>query len=245
MRHNKLFLIFLLFPFFLFGKAEGIERPMVLIICSYNNADWYQRNLDAVFSQDYSNYRVIYIDDCSTDGTAELVEQYIQERGLQDKIILIKNKERMFKMYRFYNAILDYCDDWDIVLDHDGDDWFKNENALSIINDAYEDPNIWLTYGDFIIFPTGEKSFCRDIPNEVVEEGSYRDYEWVTSQQRSFYAWLFKRIEAKDLMYEESFVKASVDPAYMFPMLEMIGGRFKFVKDIIYVYNRQCVNTDD
>ena len=49
---------------------------MVIVIASYNNERWVEENLKSVFMQDYSNYRVIYIDDASTDGTADLAEPY-------------------------------------------------------------------------------------------------------------------------------------------------------------------------
>ena len=56
------------------------EHPLVVIIPSYNNAQWYKKNLDSVFNQRYSNYRIIYLDDASTDQTGYLVEKYIQEK---------------------------------------------------------------------------------------------------------------------------------------------------------------------
>lgn len=59
--------------------SQRAEKPLVVIIPSYNNARYYKRNLDSVFNQRYKNFRVIYIDDYSPDGTAELVETYIKQ----------------------------------------------------------------------------------------------------------------------------------------------------------------------
>jgi len=243
--NKRLSFLFFTLIFLSFRSSYCFERPIVVLITSYNNVDWYQRNLDHVFSQDYSNYRVIYIDDCSPDGTGDLVEQYIAERGLEDKIILIKNEERMFKMYNLVFAVHNLCDDDEIILDHDGDDWFSRNDALSIINAAYEGPNVWMTYGNWGGYPKPEVSNCKEIPAYVIRNSSYRDYWWVTSQQRTFYAWLFKKIKIEDLYYNGDFVKADIDTAYMFPLLEMSGGKFKFIRDIIYIYNRACVNTVD
>src|SRR5579862_6844435 len=81
------------------------ERDFVVVIASYNNKDWYQANLDSVFSQNYSHYRVIYIDDCSPDGTAKFVEEYIKARGLEHKVTLIKNTVRQRALANLYNAI--------------------------------------------------------------------------------------------------------------------------------------------
>ena len=64
------------------SSLYGEQKPIVVIIPSYKNAQWYQRNLDSVCFQNYSNYRIIYIDDCSPDGTADLVQSYIDEHNL-------------------------------------------------------------------------------------------------------------------------------------------------------------------
>ena len=59
--------------------------PLAVVIPSYNNAQWYKLTLDSIFSQKYENFRVVYIDDASPDGTGDLVEQYIHEHGLEHK----------------------------------------------------------------------------------------------------------------------------------------------------------------
>jgi len=236
-KKNVLFFVVLTASFFS-PDFWAQDRPMVLVVTSYNNAQWYKKNLDAVFSQEYSNYRVIYVDDASPDGTGDLVEQYIAQRGLEDKVTLIKNEKRMFKMYNFYHAVHECCDDDEIVFDHDGDDWFCRNDALSIINEAYEDSNVWLTYGSYKDFPRGKRGDnSRQIPREWVEKSSYRENIWVTSHQKTFYAWLFKRIPMDAFLYEDEFIRAANDLAFMFPMLEMAGGRFKYIDQVIYTYN--------
>ena len=45
-------------------------KKIVVTIPSYNNRQWYARNLASVFAQDYNEeFRAIYIDDGSSDGT--------------------------------------------------------------------------------------------------------------------------------------------------------------------------------
>lgn len=55
------------------------QKPIVVIVPSYNNRNHYQRNLDSIVLQNYTNYHVIYIDDVSPDGTGALVRSYIQK----------------------------------------------------------------------------------------------------------------------------------------------------------------------
>lgn len=48
---------------------------MCIIVPTYNNADnqRYKTNLLSIIAQQYSNFKVIIIDDCSTDDTATLI----------------------------------------------------------------------------------------------------------------------------------------------------------------------------
>lgn len=212
------------------------ERPLVIVIASYNNTDWFKQNLDSVFMQKYTNYRVIYIDACSTDGTYDLVNAYINVHGFGHKFNLIRNETRACALENQYNAIHS-CQDQEIILILDGDDWFAHENVFSCINRAYEDVNVWITYGQFQFYPTNEIGFCRMMPAEVVEHNSYRSYPHFPSHLRTFYAGLFKKIKKEDLCIDGKFFPMTGDMAAMIPMMEMAGNRFKAISDVLYIYN--------
>ncbi len=154
----------------LIGVSVGLhatEKKLAIIITSYNNAEWYQANLGSVFDQEYDNYRVIYIDDCSTDGTAELVEKYIAERGQEHRCTVIKNSKRVRALANLYNAV-HQCDDDEIVFNFDGDDWFAHYKVFGMINQIYQDPHVWITYGQFKNWPTDQLGYCKPLPDEVV-----------------------------------------------------------------------------
>ncbi len=48
-----------------------VRRSFVVFICGYNNGAFVEKTLRSVLSQAYDSYRVIYIDDASTDGSFE------------------------------------------------------------------------------------------------------------------------------------------------------------------------------
>ena len=75
------------------GVQPKEEKHFIVLIPSYKNSQWYKKNLDSIFMQKYSNYHILYIDDCSPDGTGDLVEKYIKEKKQEHKVILIKNTE--------------------------------------------------------------------------------------------------------------------------------------------------------
>jgi len=232
--------------------ADGItqKKELVVIIPSYNNISCYKRNLDSVFRQDYTNlsWRVIYIDDHSSDGTGDAVEQYIREKGFQEKFTVIRNTKRSLAMANLYRAVHS-CNDNEIVLTLDGDDWFAHDHVLQYINEVYQDPEVWLTYGSYTDWPEPEKEVLthwmesfggfgnRAVPADIIKNNEFRNFVGCTGQLRTFYAWLFKRIRLEDLMYESNFLPMTYDVGIMIPMHEMAHGRFKYIEKILYIHN--------
>jgi glycosyltransferase involved in cell wall biosynthesis len=218
---------------------QRTEKPMVVVIPSYNNMKWYEKNLVMLAAQNkkYSNWRAIYIDDCSKDGTGAAVEKYIADNNLSNKITLIKNAENHGALYNLYHAIHS-CKNDEIIVTLDGDDWFPDNEVLKYLNEVYQDGEVWITYGQYLEYPSGKiGTYCEQIPNFVIEQNSFRNYKWVSSHLRTFYAGLFKKIKKEDLMFDGKFYPMTWDLAMMFPMFEMAGFHAKFINKVLYIYN--------
>ncbi len=220
------------------------ERKIIVVIPSYKNKAYYQANLDSVAIQKYSNWTCVYVDDNSPDSTGLLVKNYIEQNKLVDKFVLIQNTNRYGALANLYNTI-HACPNDAIIVTLDGDDWFAHEHVLSLINKVYDYFDVWLTYGQYICTARGGIGASRKIPQHIINNNSYRSYQWVTSHVKTFYAGLFKKIDKKDLMIGDDFFSMAWDYAVMFPMLEMSGGHFKFIPDILYIYNNNNPINDD
>ncbi|MBS0604952.1 MAG: glycosyltransferase family 2 protein [Verrucomicrobia bacterium] len=212
------------------------EKPIVVVIPSYKNKQWYQRNLDSVFSQNYHNFRVIYIDDASPDGTGDLVRAYVKEKKQQFRFTLIQNPSRVGALANLYKGIWQ-CAPNEIVANLDGDDWFYDPNVLAKLNQVYADPNVWVTYGQFIYYPAEIVGFAEEVPREVIEQNAFREHSRGTTALRTFYAGLFQKINIEDLLYNGTFFPSAWDLAMMWPILEMAGSHIRFIPDVFYVYN--------
>jgi glycosyltransferase involved in cell wall biosynthesis len=213
------------------------EKPLVVLTTSYNNANWCYANLQSIFMQKYSNYRVIYIDDTSDDRTADLVEQIVRSEGQQVRFQLIRNTERMGSLANIYHGV-QQCRDDEIIVSLDGDDWFYDEQVLNRINRIYSNPEeeVWITHGSFVEYPTGASGWSIPVPLHIAARNGFREYR-CPSHLRTFYAWLFKKIDLKDLTYDGKFFSMTWDQAMLFPMFEMAAERHAFVEDVVYVYN--------
>lgn len=231
----KVFFIFLVFTFSLYSY----ERPLVVITASYNNAQWYRQNLDSIFSQNYTNYRLLYIDDCSTDGTYELVRDYITEHHQEQRTTLIHNNTRQGACAnRYIGSHL--CAPDEIVMIVDGDDWLAHDNVMNIVNQAYENKHVWLTYGQFKRFPSNRIGFVRF----VAPKNPHRTSIFLTSHLRTYYAGLFQQIKLKDCLFESQFYQATGDLAEMLPMLELADTHVQYIPDVMYIYNEQTPFND-
>ena len=220
-------------------SATATPHNFVLIVTSFNNKEngIYQKNLDSIFSQTYPHYRVIYVDDASTDGTFEAVQQYIVNHHVEHKITLLHTTQRVGAHKNIWDAA-HTCDPHEIIVIVDGDDWLYDETVLDYLNQVYQDPNVWLTYGQFVHWPSGKPGTSKQLPRAVIEQHFFREYWWLTSHLRTFYAALYQKIQYKDMLYKDGkFIRKAGDVAIMYPMLEMAGFHSKFIDKVLYVYN--------
>ena len=208
------------------------EKAFVIVTPSYNNKEWCKRNLESILSQEYSNYRLIYIDDASTDGTGALAREYIEQCKQSERTLFIQNKESIGALANFYQAIAQ-CDPREIVVEVDGDDWLANTQILAYLNEVYQDPEVWVTYGQFVLYPTGQQGWAATVPQNIYK----RKYRWLTTHLRTYYAGLFHKIKKQDLIYAGDFFSMSGDLARMFPIVEMAGSHSRYISEVLYVYN--------
>lgn len=76
------------------------KNPLVsVIIPNYNHARYLEQRLDSVFNQTYQNFEVIFLDDCSTDNSLELIEKYKNNPHLSQIVVNETNSGSPFKQW--------------------------------------------------------------------------------------------------------------------------------------------------
>lgn len=226
-----------------------IKNKFRMIIPAYNCERWINRCLWSVIHQDYlqdeynENYSAVLINDRSTDHTLDVVYRTMQECG-----------DHKFN-FRFFNRIKNVgaleniiygidtiCfDDEDIIILLDGDDSLFSYDVVSHLNNVYQDPNVLLTYGQYI-----NESHKRPGNNKPLTV-STRDYRsifsgpmyWCTSHLRTFKYKIWKRIQDVDFRdWRGNYFSVSWDMAIMYPLIEMAGNhRIRYIDKIMYLYN--------
>lgn len=222
-----------------------MPQSFVVVIASFNNAPWCRQNLDSVLTQEYPSFRVIYIDDASTDGTPNLVDQYIAESPQASRVTFLRNGSRVGPVANI-DAAVRSCHPDDVIVLVDGDDFLAHRQVLTRLNSIYQDPDVWVTWGQFARFPDGGDGFCAPIPDEIVSANAFRDYPFVASHLRTFYAGLYQRVRPADVQDGDGrFFTIAGDVAQMFALQEMAGPRGRFVAEVLYSYNRANPLNDD
>lgn len=183
------------------------HKSFVIVLYAYNQVHWCERALRSIFEQDYDHYRVIVVDDGSIDQTEERAKQFILDNHQDEKVILIRNESRIGEVASLYRVI-DGCLDREIVIPLNAKDWLSSPMVLNRLNRAYQNPDVWLTFGQAIEYPS---------------------YAIRAEMQTSYYAALFKQLHLSDLFIKGHFV--SRPEAYLGPLVDLAGGRIRKLEE--------------
>jgi glycosyltransferase involved in cell wall biosynthesis len=205
---------------------------MIILTTSYNCENFIEKSLMTIMTQRFKDFTCYITDDLSTDNTVEIIKKTIKG---DDRFILIENKTKMFQPGNYDQVIrgLNIPDD-EICVEVDGDDWLPNSNVLGLINDTYQDENVWMTSGSFK-YHDGRPGFANPPKNFT----NIRKQTFTLSHMRTWKSWLWKKIKEEDLKdVSGNYWSVAGDLSFMFPMLEMSGeNHFKFISDVLYIYN--------
>ncbi len=213
------------------------EKHIVIVTASYNNLLWYEGSLVSALTQNYSNFEIIITDDCSPDGTGDHIEAYVRNHELPCKVTLVRNHQRSGALQNIYRAIA-WCEPTDIIAVLDGDDCLADAQVLSLLNSTYANPDVWMTHGRMRLASTGTAwHWQEDIPDKFIDNNSFRSYYTIASHLRTFYAWLFRKVQLKDLLYQGYFLPVAQDVGWAIPMMELCGHHHAYIDTITYLYN--------
>jgi glycosyltransferase involved in cell wall biosynthesis len=93
--------------------------PLIsVVLATYNGEKYLREQLDSIFAQDYGNIEVVASDDCSSDATVEILDEYSKKYNLswsvnERNLGFIRNFEgAMLKARGEYLALCDQDDLW-------------------------------------------------------------------------------------------------------------------------------------
>ena len=222
-----------------------METKFKVITPVYNCEEWIEQNILSLQHQSVQAWTQIFVDDCSTDKTVEIIRKLTKR---DSRFKLVCKDQRMGVMHSHVTGtelLLREADDQDVIVHLDGDDWFYTDHALAQIADEYREGDCWATYGNYVTQPSGTPSVCQP----KVPELSYRDHirtGWIFSHARTFKKFLWDKILVGSLLDSNGVMFSSAcDVAIFCPVLEMAGDKVKYIETPLYVYNRENPLNED
>jgi glycosyltransferase involved in cell wall biosynthesis len=194
--------------------------------------------LDSVHGQRYprSGFRHLLIDDHSSDGTPELIEEWCRQHP-HHNVDIIKRTHRLGGTRNTFDGF-GQVEDESIVVELNGDDRLPDPGVLAFLNKVYQDPWVWMTYNTQRE-STGVIPFQLPPPRGIREKCSYRDSPWATSHLHTFRRRLFDHVPEEILIDPETGEPwASADDVALYLwMLELAGDHARHLWRITCIYN--------
>ena len=124
-----------------------------ILITTYNRAHLLPRALDSVLKQDFEDFEVIIVDDCSSDNTPEIAKKYTDSR-----VCYFRNKKNMASEFgdkSIFRRFIHEQSQGDYFVWLCDDDYWVSKNLLSIQVKAMEEfPSLAFAQGSSVfIYP--------------------------------------------------------------------------------------------
>ncbi len=102
-----------------------------ILLAVYNSEKYLAQQLDSIFSQTYTNWRILIVDDYSSDKTCNIIEKYKQK--YPEKIVLYKNSRNVGNpALNFFKLLKMSTSEYAMFCDHD-DVWLCDKIELTLI----------------------------------------------------------------------------------------------------------------
>ncbi len=208
------------------------NHSFVILLISHNNGATAEKTIQSILSQTYENFRVIYIDNGSSDGSGEHARELIYDHEQGHKVQFIQNEYKIPVMRNLVRAI-EACEDEEIVVLLGEEDRLSHEWVLQRLNQYYANPDLWMTLSQYMTFPT----FSLGDPSPTL--GEMRNAPQSYPQLKTFYAALFKRIDEADLTEAGKWLPDQAEVAYLAPLLEMAKSQIEFVPEVLSLVSKR------
>lgn len=222
--------------------TEKIRDEVVLFVRGYNTScEKLKRLFDSLKKQTYRNFKILYLDDASVNGSAEYAEFLFKyDPFFKEHTVGVFNNYNVGGLenlvFVLQNVIINKCA---IVINVDNDDVLVNCRAVEIIVAAFES-GAELTVGNCVRYDKPLKYYGVASFDRVWERNG--DNVWL--HPKCFRRYLFDEVDVEDdLKIDGDFVEVNTDFAIMLPMINATNN-CKFIDTILYYFEPSIANRE-
>jgi len=213
-----------------------MNNHFVFIAPMYNASDTLPMMLHSLCGQSYNHWKLILIDDVSSQEHREKSEKICNEFKLllnkkySDNIINVWNVEKKWEVANVLHG-LSFCNDNDIVCRIDADDWLTDTDSLAIIDSAYQQ-----TECD-ILWTAHRWGFSdKNISGPMSQDSNPYKHPWVSSHLKTFRKKLLNDVKDENYRGEDgNYIRRAGDQAIYLPALHNSKKRI-FLPRVMYHY---------
>lgn len=218
-------------------------RFLVVVPC-YNCLEFLPRCLESIEAQNYPDFRILVLDDASTDAQQrEWLSRVFGRSRPQDRLQLNPTNLKMPRNLLQVQPLMQ-PDEEEVIVLVDGDDWLPHGEVLTTLAKYYEDPELWLTYGSYTRWPDPSwmPNPALPYPPEVIAAKTFRTHRCNRyNHPLTFRAFLWNEVRPEELQFDDGqWFMAGYDHAIMMPMLELAAGpppHLACLPEVLYCYN--------
>ena len=126
------------------GDGEFKMKPKVTaMMLTHNRKEWLKEAIKSILEQTYKNFELIIIDNASTDGTREVVDEFIND----PRIVYVRNEENLYPYAK--NQVVDLARGEYIAICDDDDISFADRFEKCV--EFFEsNPDVDMVFGDMV-----------------------------------------------------------------------------------------------
>ena len=216
-----------------FDKFEKKDYKIGIIVPNYNYEHTIEKCLTSIFNQTYTNYEIIFVDDCSTDNSVKIAKKIYADKLLSNDefgyLKIVQLQQKRLNGGARNEAYLHLSNDVDYVYYIDSDDWLYDEYALEKINNKLQlNPDV--LFVGMAHYKDGKTSLCY-IPK-------YKDkYDAIKGWSGSCGKVIKKELATRqECLYNEGTLKEDKNQHCK---ICIYMNNFAILSDLIYVWNRE------
>ncbi len=207
---------------------EQIDHRFVFVIVANDRADFAIKALSSILSQDYERYRIVLVDNHVQDGSFQGVQTYLFKKHAFRKNITIIRHQQQQPFGKILKEVLKDCESDEIAVLLNPSDWLAHQGALTAINEAYSDPEVWLTYPASLEYPSYRKKPLNPQNIKAHIRKPYRT-PWMESGMRTFYVHMMQNMNFDENLDEHEL---------FMPMINLAKWHIRYIPDTLYIQNR-------
>lgn len=209
-------------------------KTISVVIPNYNNERFIRECIMSVINQSYQPKEIIVVDDCSTDGSRDIIEELSKKYDIIHPIFLDRNQG----VSHARNVGLSYASS-DYVTTLDGDDFYFNKDKLKNEMILIDDKNDMIAYSRI--------QFVDDNSNIIKTKFIRRSHYARGKVTTKMLSPLFSNVVIRDYCFpREAFVngvtyneESSLFEDYEYLLALSLNYRFGFTNEIGTAYRRK------